>query len=208
MWNLTRQKVLHCICLHQQTNKWSANASEISSPWWCNFQVYHYLCWSVTFSYIKSCRDQFSARLHLLVLLPGAHEHHKQRLLFDTFVILAHTQRSRQKAWTAQLVNNYHFILVRHSHRRYMALCYMFSQENEELHYTSIFQVCLKSHKVKTKGKFVYLDGHIADVGILWALHEDKRRVSSILYHHLVCNFTRSWRGRSRETSTHACIQM
>ena len=37
-----------------------------------------------------------------------------------------------------------------------------------------------------------YPDGHVAYIGVLRALHEDKRRVSGVLDHHLVCYLTGS----------------
>lgn len=37
-----------------------------------------------------------------------------------------------------------------------------------------------------------YLDRHVSHVGVLGALHEDKRGISGVLDHHLVCHFARS----------------
>lgn len=74
--------------------------------------------------------------------------------------------------------------------------------KNRTFNIQPLFQFVWKD--VKSKGRwdlqYVYLDGHVSHIGILRALHEDKRWVSSILYHHLVCYFTRSW-GGSRENS-------
>lgn len=38
-----------------------------------------------------------------------------------------------------------------------------------------------------------HLDGHVANVCILWALHKDKRWVSGVLNHHLIRHLTRSY---------------
>lgn len=38
----------------------------------------------------------------------------------------------------------------------------------------------------------LYLDGHVANVGIFWALHEHEGGISGVLNHHFISYFTRS----------------
>lgn len=55
-------------------------------------------------------------------------------------------------------------------------------------------QSLIPNHSLSVKAEtYSYLDGHVSHIRILWALHEDERWVSCVLYYHLVCYFIRSW---------------
>lgn len=55
-------------------------------------------------------------------------------------------------------------------------------------------QSLIPNHSLSVKAEtYSYLDGHVSHIRILWALHEDERWVSCVLYYHLVCYFIRRW---------------
>lgn len=56
-----------------------------------------------------------------------------------------------------------------------------------------------RRHDGGRRGPLANPDGHVTDVSVLRALHEDERGVPRVLDHHLVCYLTGSWGHRDRE---------
>lgn len=76
-------------------------------------------------------------------------------------------------------------------------------------HTSRTMMSCITSHYTSHESAFnlasqmkqTYLYGHVAYVRVLRALHEHKRRVSSVLDKYFICDFTRSCR-RKRVITT------